>query len=121
MGYPPLVTPTSQIVGVQAVLNVLFGRYKVITQQVKDYFYGLYGRSPAPVNPEIQRLALAGYPRGETPIDCRAADTLEDEMAKAREETKGIARTAGEILIYALYPQTGMEFLKKKYTGGKSS
>jgi len=115
MGYPPLVTPTSQIVGVQAVLNVLFGRYKMITQQVKDYFYGLYGRPPGPVNPEVQKLALKGYPRGETPIDCRAADVLEPEMEKAREATKGIARSRGDVLIYALYPQPGLEFLKRKY------
>ena len=115
MGYPPLVTPTSQIVGVQAVLNVLFGRYKMITQQVKDYFYGLYGRPPAPVNPEVQKLALKGYPRGETPIDCRAADVLEPEMEKAREATRGIARSRGDVLIYALYPQPGLEFLKRKY------
>ncbi|HEX16260.1 MAG TPA: pyruvate carboxylase subunit B [Deltaproteobacteria bacterium] len=115
MGYPPLVTPTSQIVGVQAVLNVLFGRYKVITQQVKDYFYGLYGRPPAPVNPEVQKLALKGYPRGEEPIDCRAADVLEPEMDKAREATKGLAKNRGDVLIYALYPQVGLEFLKKKY------
>ena len=94
MGYPPLVTPTSQIVGVQAVLNVLFGRYKVITQQVKDYFYGLYGRPPAPVNPEVQKLALKGYPRGEEPIDCRAADVLEPEMEKARRPPRGSRRTA---------------------------
>ncbi len=115
MGYPPLVTPTSQIVGVQAVLNVLFGRYKVITQQTKDYFYGLYGRPPAPVNPEIQKLALKGYPRGETPIDCRPADVLEPEMEKAREATKGLAKNRGDLLIYALYPQVGLEFLKRKY------
>jgi len=115
MGYPPLVTPTSQIVGVQAVLNVLFGRYKVITQQVKDYFYGLYGRPPAPVNPEVQKLALKGYPRGEEPIDCRAADVLEPEMEKARGATKGIAKDRGDVLIYALYPQVGLDFLKKKY------
>ena len=115
MGYPPLVTPTSQIVGVQAVLNVLFGRYKMIAQQVKDYFYGLYGRPPGPVNPEVQKLALKGYPRGETPIDCRAADVLEPEMEKAREATRGIARSRGDVLIYALYPQPGLEFLKRKY------
>ncbi|MBW2039704.1 MAG: pyruvate carboxylase subunit B [Deltaproteobacteria bacterium] len=120
MGYPPLVTPTSQIVGVQAVLNVLFGRYKVVTQQVKDYFYGLYGRPPAPVNPEIQKIALTGYPRGETPIDCRAADVLEPEMEKAKEAPKGIARTTKDFLIYALYPQSGMEFLKRKYEIGNS-
>lgn len=115
MGYPPLVTPTSQIVGVQAVLNVLFGRYKMITQQTKDYFYGLYGRPPAPVNPEVQKHALKGYPRGEKPIDCRPADILEPEMEKAREAVKNIARNRGDVLIYALYPQVGLEFLKKKY------
>jgi pyruvate carboxylase subunit B len=115
MGYPPLVTPTSQIVGVQAVLNVLFGRYKMITQQTKDYFYGLYGRPPAPVNPEVQKLALKGYPRGETPIDCRPADVLEPELGKAEEATKGLAKNRGDVLIYALYPQVGLEFLKRKY------
>lgn len=115
MGYPPLVTPTSQIVGVQAVLNVLFGRYKMITQQTKDYFYGLYGKPPAPVNPEVQKLALKGYPRGEKPIDCRPADILEPEMEKARQAVKGLAKNRGDVLIYALYPQVGLEFLKKKY------
>ncbi|MEO0242428.1 MAG: pyruvate carboxylase subunit B [candidate division WOR-3 bacterium] len=115
MGYPPLVTPTSQIVGVQAVLNVLFGRYKMITQQTKDYFYGLYGKPPAPVNPEVQKLALKGYPRGEKPIDCRPADILEPEMEKARQAVKGLAKNRGDVLIYALYPQIGLEFLKKKY------
>jgi len=68
LGYPPLVTPTSQIVGIQAVQNVLFGRYKVISAQVKDYVYGLYGRPPAAVDPEIQKIVLKGYERGETPI-----------------------------------------------------
>jgi pyruvate carboxylase subunit B len=115
MGYPPLVTPTSQIVGVQAVLNVLFGRYKVITQQTKDYFYGLYGKPPAAVSPEIQRIALKGYPRGETPIECRAADILEPEMERAKEATKGIGQTMRDVLSYALYPQIGLEFLKRKY------
>ncbi len=90
----------------------------MITQQVKDYFYGLYGRPPATVNPEVRKIALKGYPRGETPIDCRAADVLEPEMEKVKEATKGIARTMKDILIYALYPQSGMEFLRKKYGVG---
>ena len=115
MGYPPLVTPTSQIVGVQAVMNVLMGRYKVTTKEVKDYFYGLYGRPSAPVNEEIRKKALKGYERGETPIDVRPGDVLEPELPKAREALKGISDKMEDILIYALYPMTGLEFLKKKY------
>ena len=115
LGYPPLVTPTSQIVGIQAVQNVLFGRYKMISAQVKDYVYGLYGKPPAPIDPEVQKIVLKGYERGEQPITCRAADTLEPELEKAKEATKGIAKGIGDVLIYALYPTTGMAFLKSKY------
>ena len=115
MGFPPLVTPTSQIVGIQAVQNVLLGRYKVISAQVKDYFYGLYGRPPMPVDPEIQKLALKGYERGETPITVRPADVLKAELEAAKEATRGIARDIGDVLTYALYPQVGLRFLKWKY------
>ncbi|MEE8470220.1 MAG: pyruvate carboxylase subunit B, partial [Dehalococcoidia bacterium] len=115
LGYPPLVTPTSQIVGIQAVQNVLFGRYKMISGQVKDYVYGLYGRPPAPIDPEVQKIVLKGYERGEEPITTRAADILEPEMEKAKEATKDIAKDKGDVLIYALYPQTGMRFLRWKY------
>ena len=115
LGYPPLVTPTSQIVGIQAVQNVLFGRYKMISGQVKDYVYGLYGKSPAPVDPKVQKIVLKGYERGETPITCRAADILEPELDKAKEATKDIAKDIGDVLIYALYPTTGMRFLRWKY------
>jgi pyruvate carboxylase subunit B len=115
LGYPPLVTPTSQIVGIQAVQNVLFGRYKMISDQVKDYCYGLYGKPPAPIDPEVQRIVLKGYERGETPITCRAADMLEPELDKAKEATKDIADDIGDVLIYALYPTTGMRFLRWKY------
>ena len=115
LGYPPLVTPTSQIVGIQAVQNVLFGRYKMISGQVKDYVYGLYGKPPAPIDPEVQRIVLNGYERGETPITCRAADVLEPELDKAKEATRGIAQDIGDVLIYALYPTTGMRFLRWKY------
>ena len=115
LGYPPLVTPTSQIVGIQAVQNVLFGRYKIISAQVKDYFYGLYGRPPARVDPEVQKTVLKGYGRGETPITGRPGDILEPEMDKAFTESKDIARDIGDVLIYALYPTTGMRFLKWKY------
>jgi biotin carboxyl carrier protein len=115
LGYPPLVTPTSQIVGIQAVQNVLFGRYKMISGQVKDYVYGLYGRSPAPIDPEVQKIVLKGYEKGETPITVRAADILPPEMEKAKEATKGLAKDIGDVLVYALYPQTGMKFLRIKY------
>ena len=115
LGYPPLVTPTSQIVGVQAVLNVLMGRYKMITSQVKDYCFGLYGTPPRPVDPDLQKKALKGYPRGEEPITCRAADVLEPEMEEVKEATKDIAKDIGDVLTYALYPQTGMRFLRWKY------
>jgi pyruvate carboxylase subunit B len=115
LGFPPLVTPTSQIVGVQAVFNVMAGRYKMISKEVKDYFYGLYGKPPAPVNEEIRKKALKGYERGETPIESRPGDILEPEMPKAKEALKGITDDMGDILIYALYPMTGLEFLKKKY------
>ena len=115
MGYPPLVTPTSQIVGVQAVMNVIMGRYKVTTKEVKDYFYGLYGRPSAPVNEEVRKKALKGYEKGETPIDVRPGDVIAPELPKAREALKGISDKMDDILIYALYPMTGLEFLKKKY------
>jgi pyruvate carboxylase subunit B len=115
LGFPPLVTPTSQIVGTQAVLNVLFGRYKMISKEVKDYCYGLYGTPPAAVDPDVQALALAGYERGQQPITCRAADLLEPELDGATEATRGLARDVGDVLTYALYPTTGLRFLKWKY------
>jgi len=115
LGYPPLVTPTSQIVGIQAVQNVLFGRYKMITGQVKDYAYGLYGKPPVPIDSKVQKKALKDYPRGEKPIDHRPADILEPELEKARELSKGIARSERDVLICALYPTTGLRFLRWKY------
>ena len=115
LGYPPLVTPTSQIVGTQAINNVLFGRYKIISQQVKDYVFGLYGKPPAPIDPKVQKVVLKDYERGGKPITCRAADVLKSELDKAKEATKGIAKDTGDVLIYALYPTTGMRFLKWKY------
>ena len=115
LGYAPLVTPTSQIIGTQAVQNVLFGRYKMVSGQVKDYVYGLYGKTPAPIDPKVQKQILKGYERGEKPITCRPADILEPELEKAKEATKGIAKDIGDVLTYALYPTTGMRFLKWKY------
>jgi len=115
LGYPPLVTPTSQIVGVQAVLNVLFGRYKMVSMETQDYVYGLYGKPPVPISEEIKKLVLKGYKRGKEPITCRPADLIEPEMEKAKEETKGLAKNLCDTLIYALYPKTGIDFLKWKY------
>ncbi len=115
LGYPPLVTPTSQIVGTQAVQNVLFGRYHMVSSQVKDYAYGLYGRPPVPMDPEVQRACLKGYGRGEKPIDCRPADILAPELEKARAEAGDLARDEGDLLTYALYPTTGKRFLRWKY------
>ena len=115
LGYPPLVTPTSQIVGVQAVQNVLAGHYQMITKEVKDYCWGLYGKPPAPIDPDVQKLALKGYERGEEPITARAADMLEPELEKAKEATKDVAQDINDVLVYALYPTTGMRFLRLKY------
>jgi pyruvate carboxylase subunit B len=115
LGYPPLVTPTSQIVGIQAVMNVLFGRYNMVPAEVKGLAYGLYGKTPAPMDKEVQKKILKGYERGETPITERPGDILEPEWDKAVADTKGIAKHDGDVLIYALYPTTGMRFLKWKY------
>ncbi|MFC1916466.1 pyruvate carboxylase subunit B [Chloroflexota bacterium] len=115
LGYPPLVTPTSQIVGVQAVQNVLVGRYKLISTQVMDYCYGLYGKPPAPIDPEIQKMVLKHYKRGQTPITCRPADSLEPELDKAREAVKDITQEIGDVITAAIYPITGLRFLKWKY------
>ena len=111
LGYPPLVTPTSQIVGSQAVLNVLTGeRYKAVPKEVKDYVKGLYGRSPGEINPKIKAEIL----EDEESIDVRPADLLapEYDKMKAEAEGKGLVRTEEDVLTYALYPQVAEKFLK---------
>ena len=115
LGMPPLVTPTSQIVGVQAVLNVLFGRYKMVTNEVKDLVYGLYGKTPIPVDPEVQKMILKNYKRGEKPVTGRAADYLEPELDKVREKMGDLPKDDFDLIICALYPSTGEQFLKWKY------
>ena len=119
LGQVPLVTPMSQIVGTQAINNVLFDdekeRYKMITAQVKDLCYGLYGKTPVTINKELLEKALKDYPRGEKPITCRAAEVIEPALDKAREDVKGLATDLEDVLIYALYPVTGKRFLKWKY------
>jgi len=111
MGYPPLVTPTSQIVGTQAVINVIMGeRYKVIPKEVKDYVRGLYGKSPAPIKAEI----IAKVIEGERPITVRPADLLKPEFETRKKEAEnlGIAKSEEDILTYALYPTIAPKFLK---------
>ena len=112
LGYPPLVTPTSQIVGTQAVLNVLLGeRYKKVTEEVKNYCLGYYGRTPAPVNKDILKKIIGS----RKPIDCRPADLLEPELEKIRSEIKSEnipVKSDEDIISYALYPQIAAKFLK---------
>jgi pyruvate carboxylase subunit B len=115
LGYPPLVTPTSQMVGVQALYNVLFGRYKQITTQLQDYCYGLYGKPPTPIDPGVQKIVLKSYRRGQIPVTCRPADLLEPELEKAQEAVAVFSRDIRDILTYALYPISGLQFLKNKY------
>ena len=115
LGYPPLVTPTSQIVGSQAVSNVLFGRYKMVSGQVKDYVFGLYGRPPAAVDPDIVKIALEGYERSQTPITGRPGDLIEPELQQAADAVKDISTDMDDVLTYALYPTTGLRFLRIKH------
>ncbi|MGY5855303.1 MAG: pyruvate carboxylase subunit B [Candidatus Thorarchaeota archaeon] len=111
MGYPPLVTPSSQIVGTQATLNVVTGeRYSMIPTEIKQYVRGYYGRPPAEIDPEIQKKAIGD----EKPLDCRPADMLEPELPAAREALKDIAHVPRDLVSYALYPQYALEFLKRK-------
>ncbi|HEU24094.1 MAG TPA: pyruvate carboxylase subunit B [Mesoaciditoga lauensis] len=112
LGFPPLVTPTSQIVGVQAVLNVLNGeRYKMVTKETKNYVKGMYGKPPAPISKEIIKKILGN----EKPIDVRPADLLEPGLEKARKEIGELAQNDEDLLSYALFPQISRPFLEKKY------
>lgn len=111
LGYPPLVTPTSQIVGTQAVLNVLTGaRYKTITNEVKNYFLGQYGQSISPVNPEVQKNAIGDA----VVITCRPADLLEPELEKLAADVDRIAKSEEDVLTYAMFPDIGETFLKER-------
>ena len=111
MGYPPLVTPTSQIVGIQSVMNVLSGeRYKTVSNEVKEYMKGNYGRSPAPVNSEIYKKIIGD----EEPIECRPADLLEPEFDKFKKEgeAEGLIKCEEDVITLALYPAVAKKFLK---------
>ncbi len=111
LGFPPLVTPTSQVVGTQAVLNVLSGeRYKRVTKEVKDYFLGYYGRAPGKINQELQKKIIGD----EKPITVRPAELLGKELDKFREEghKMGILHREEDLLTYALYPPVAVKFLR---------
>ncbi|MGJ8690626.1 MAG: sodium-extruding oxaloacetate decarboxylase subunit alpha [Gammaproteobacteria bacterium] len=119
LGFIPLVTPTSQIVGTQAVMNVLMGeRYKSIGKETEGVLKGEYGKTPAPVNKELQAKVL----RGEEAITCRPADLIEPEFDRLREELKSIASTKGftivndvdDTLTYALFPQPALKFFQNR-------
>ena len=111
-GYPPLVTPTSQIVGTQATLNVVMGRYKMITKESKAYMQGLYGKSPAPVDAEVQKLCIGD----EQPITVRPADLLEPELPQREAELKelGLVHSEEDLVSYALFPQVALEFFARR-------
>ncbi len=114
MGYPPLVTPSSQIVGTQATLNVLTGeRYKVITTETKNYFLGLYGQPPGPVSAEVAARAIGN----EEPITSRPADRLEPELEAAKRESAGKAATEEDLLSFALFPSIAREFFEAREKG----
>ncbi len=112
MGYPPLVTPTSQIVGTQATLNVLTGqRWKVIPKEVKQYFLGYYGTAPAPLDPEVQRLAIGD----EEPITCRPGERIPPEMDAARRAVDAWSLQPEDALTWIMFPQVAKDFLPRKY------
>jgi len=116
MGTPPLVTPTSQIVGVQSVLNVLVGKYKMITNETRDMLYGLYGQTPTEPDPAVRKKALKRHPRGSEPITCRPADVIEPELHLARERVKDVpGADRFDVMTSALYDITGTEFVRKKH------
>ena len=115
MGSPPLVTPVSQIIGAQAVLNVLFGRYVRISNQLKDLVLGMYGKTPMPIDPELTKKILKNYKRGQEPISGRPADYLEPEIEAASKSIGHLARNEEDVLAWILYPATMEKFLQTKY------
>jgi pyruvate carboxylase subunit B len=114
LGFPPLVTPTSQIVGTQAVLNVLTGaRYKSVTTEVKNYLMGHYGKAPGKINEEVKSIAVGNA----EVITCRPADLLEDEMDKLRVQIENLAKSDEDVLTYAMFPDLAQTFLQERNAG----
>ncbi|MDP3419774.1 MAG: biotin/lipoyl-containing protein, partial [Thiobacillus sp.] len=114
LGFPPLVTPTSQIVGTQAALNVLTGaRYKSITNEVKLYLQGRYGQAPGHINEEVRKMAI-----GDLEVTtCRPADLMGDELDKLRGEIEGLAKSDEDVLTYAMFPEIGKTWLQERAAG----
>lgn len=111
LGFPPLVTPLSQMVGSQALMNVVSGeRYKVVPSEIKDYVRGLYGASPAPINDEVKQLIIGD----EEPVTCRPADLIEPQMPRLREEIAQYAKSEEDVLSYALFPDQARDFLGRR-------
>jgi pyruvate carboxylase subunit B len=114
LGFPPLVTPTSQIVGTQAVLNVLTGtRYKSITNEVKLYLQGRYGKAPGKVNDAVRSMAIGN----EEVITCRPADRLKPEMDRLRHDVGALAKSEEDVLTFAMFPEIGRKFLEERAAG----
>ncbi len=114
LGYPPLVTPTSQIVGTQAFFNVLAGeRYKTITNEVKLYLQGGYGKAPGTIDAKLQRQAIGG----EELIEVRPADLIKPELDKLRREIGALAKSEEDVLTYAMFPDIGRKFLEEREAG----
>ena len=112
LGYPPLVTPMSQMVGTQAVFNVLTGnRYKIIPKEIKDYVKGMYGKSPVPISDEIKKIIIGD----EKIFTGRPADLIKDEYDLMKKEIGNLAKSDEDILTYACFPQIAKDYLKKKY------
>jgi oxaloacetate decarboxylase alpha subunit len=111
LGYPPLVTPTSQLVGIQAVLNVVSGkRYGIVPNEIRDYVRGLYGRPPAPIDPKVKKKIIGD----EEPITGRPADHLKPLLDQVPDDVKPYLETEEDRITYALFPQTALEFFKKR-------
>ncbi len=118
LGYPPLVTPTSQIVGTQAAFNVLLGeRYKVVSEEVKMYLKGLYGRPPAPIDADLQKKVIGS----KEPVTVRPGELLEPEIEKARLEIGELAKSDEDVLTYILFPQVARSFLERRNAKRESS
>lgn len=118
LGYPPLVTPTSQICGSQAALNVMTGkRYGVVAMETRNYVMGLYGEPPGPISEEVKKLILGA----KQPITCRPADLLEPGWEKAKKELGGLAKSEEDVLSYALFPEVAKEFFLWRDSQGTSA
>jgi pyruvate carboxylase subunit B len=114
LGFPPLVTPTSQIVGVQAVLNVLLGkRYARVSKEVKEYCLGFYGKTPAPIDPQIRQKIIGN----EQPIECRPADLIKPQLMDLKKEAErlGLLKKEEDLITYALYPNIAPKFLQGEF------